>query len=65
MVDLSGQYNGGVPELEEITGLRGRDVTGLSWRTTSYDDGYAAYSGADFIVAELDGVSEAIVWPES
>lgn len=65
MVDLSGQYNGGVPELEEITGLHGRDVTGLSWCTTSYDDGYAAYSGADFIVAELDGASEAIVWPEN
>ncbi len=65
MVDLSGQYNSGVPELTEIADLRGKDVTGLSWRTTSYTDGYTSYSGADYIVARLGHFFEVIVWPES
>lgn len=61
MVDLSGQYNDGVPELEEITALRGKTVTALSWRTTTRDDGGTTYVGEDYIVAEFDR-HEAIVW---
>ncbi len=64
-VDLSGQYNGGVPELTELTDLRGKDVTALTWRTTTVTEGDATVVGEDYIVAKLGNFFEIIVWPES
>lgn len=62
-VDLSGQYNEGIPELTEIADLRGRDVSALSWRTTTRMDGDTEYMGEDYIVAQLGNAYEVIVWP--
>lgn len=62
-VDLSGQNNNGVPELTEITALSGKNVTALSWRTTTSAEGDTTYMGEDYIVAAIDNSFEQIVWP--
>ena len=63
-VDLSGQYNDGVPELTELTALRDKSVTSLSWRTTSYTEGYTTYVGSDYLIARLSGNVEIIAWSQ-
>ena len=62
-VDLSGQNNNGVPELTEITALSGKNVTALSWRTTTSAEGDTTYMGEDYIVAAIDNSFEQTVWP--
>ena len=43
--------------------MRGRDVSALSWRTTTRMDGDTEYMGEDYIVAQLGNAYEVIVWP--
>ena len=61
-VDLSGQYNEGVPELTELEELRGQDVNRLTWRTTTYTEGGTVHVGEDFIIAQLGSFFELVVW---
>ena len=60
-VDLSGQYNGGVPELTELADLRGKDVTALTWRTTTVDEDGTTVVGEDYIIARIDGSGEVTI----
>ena len=52
-MELSGRNNGGVPQLTEITALRGLEVTGLRYCTTESREGGTIFSGRDYIVAAL------------
>ena len=63
-VDLSGQYNDGVPELTELTSLNGKTVTSLTWRTTTVTEDNTTVDGNDYIIAVLDDFSEIVVWPQ-
>ena len=60
-VDLSGQYNEGVPELEEIPELRGKTITGLYWRSTTRVEDGAEVMGEDYLIARLGNYFEVAV----
>ena len=47
---------------ETILSLDSSAVTSLSWRTTSYTEGYTTYVGSDYLIARLSGNVEIIAW---
>lgn len=61
-VELSGRNNGCVPELTELTALRGLEISSLRWCTTTREEDGVLVCGRDYLVASLPGGGEFVAY---